>query len=64
MTPAVRLMIEELTRLAERGLSYAEAAWVLDVRPRYVANLAKKHGIAFRLERRGPKPRDEGRPAV
>ena len=61
MTPASRLMLEELSKLAKQGLGYREAAWVLDTRPRYVANLAKKHGISFKLERRGPKPRDEGR---
>ena len=61
MTPAARLMVEELNKLAKQGLGYREAAWVLDTRPRYVANLAKKHGVAFKLERRGPKPRDEGR---
>lgn len=64
MTPAARLMVEELTRLAAKGLGYREAAWALKARPRYVANLAKKHGISFKLERRGPKPRDEGRPAA
>ena len=53
MTPAARLMVEELTKLAQRGLGYREAAWVLEARPRYVANLAKKHGIIFKLERRG-----------
>ena len=56
MTPASRLMLEELSKLAKQGLGYREAAWVLDTRPRYVANLAKKHGISFKLERRGPKP--------
>ena len=56
MTPASRLMLEELNKLAKQGLGYREAAWVLDARPRYVANLAKKHGIAFKLERRGVKP--------
>ena len=61
MTTASRLMLEELSKLAKQGLGYREAAWVLDTRPRYVANLAKKHGVAFKLERRGPKPRDEGR---
>ena len=54
-------MVEELNKLAAKGLGYKEAAWVLDTRPRYVANLAKKHGISFKLERRGPKPRDEVR---
>ena len=52
-------MVEELNKLAKQGLGYREAAWVLDTRPRYVANLAKKHGIAFKLERRGPKTRTE-----
>ncbi len=60
MTPAARLMVEELAKLAKRGLTYKEAAWILNVRPRYVANLANKHGIAFRLERRGRKSHDEG----
>ena len=55
MTPSSRLMVERLSELSKQGLGYAEAAWVLDTRPRYVANLAKKHGIAFKLERRGPK---------
>lgn len=59
MTPSSRLMVEELNKLAKQGLGYREAAWVLDARPRYVANLAKKHGIAFKLERRGAKHRDE-----
>lgn len=61
MTPATRLMVEQLKTLAEQELSYREAAWALIARPKYVANLAKKHGITFKLERRGPKPRDEGR---
>lgn len=59
MTPAARLMVEELTRLAAKGLGYREAAWALKARPRYVANLAKKHGITFKLERRGSKPRED-----
>ena len=41
MTPSTRLMVEELSKLAKQGLGYREAAWVLDTRPRYVANLAK-----------------------
>lgn len=64
MTPAARLMIEELNKLAAKGLGYKEAAWAINARPKYVANLAKKHGITFKLERRGPKPRDEERVSV
>ena len=61
MTPSTRLMVEQLKALSEQGLGYADAAWALNARPKYVANLAKKHGISFKLERRGPKTRDEGR---
>jgi len=61
MNPPTRLMFTTLTNLAERGLSYAEAAWEIDAPYRYVARFAKQHGIPFKLERRGPKPHDEGR---
>ena len=64
MTPAARLMVEELNKLAAKGLGYKEAAWSVNASPKYVANLAKKHGISFKLERRGPKPRDDGRVSV
>ena len=50
-------MVEELNKLAAKGLGYKEAAWSINASPKYVANLAKKHGIAFKLERRGVKAR-------
>jgi hypothetical protein len=56
MNPPTRLMFTTLTNLAERGLSYAEAAWAIDANYRYVARFAKQYGIPFQLERRGPKP--------
>lgn len=59
MTPAARLMVARLTELAAQGKSYAEAAWEIDAPYRYVAHFAKKHDIAFKLERRGPKPRED-----
>lgn len=64
MRPSSRLMVEELTRLAAKGLGYREVAWVLGTTPNYVCKLAKKHGIPFKPERRGPKPRDDGRAAA
>jgi len=64
VTPATRSILKEIEALAQRGLGYREAAWALEARPRYVANLAKKHGIAFKLKQRGPKSRDEGRVPV
>lgn len=59
MRPSSRLMVEELTRLAAKGLGYREVAWALGTTPNYVCKLAKKHGIPFKLERRGPKPRED-----
>lgn len=59
MTPAARLMVEELNKLAKQGLGYREVAWVLGTTPNYVCKLAKKHNITFKLERRGPKPRED-----
>ena len=64
MNPPTRLMFTTLTELSERGLSYAEAAWEIDAPYCYVARFAKRYGIAFKLERRGPKPRDEERVSV
>ena len=55
MSPSTRLMIAELTKLSEQGLSYAEAAWAIEADYRYVARFAKQYGIPFKLERRGPK---------
>jgi hypothetical protein len=49
-------MVEELTKLAEQGLSYAEAAWAIEADYRYVARIAKQHSIPFKLDRRGRKP--------
>jgi len=65
MSPSTRLMIAELTKLSEQGLSYAEAAWAIEADYRYVARFAKQYGIPFKMERRGPKPphQDEARVA-
>lgn len=62
MTPATHLMIDRLTELAARGLSYAEAAWAIQADYRYVARFAKQYGIPFKLERRGPKTRPLSNP--
>lgn len=59
MTPATRLMVAELTKLAERGLSYSEAAWAIEADYRYVARFAKQYGIPFTLDRRGRKPHQQ-----
>lgn len=55
MNPPTRLMFNTLSRLAETGKSYAEAAWEIEADYRYVARFAKQYGIPFQLERRGRK---------
>lgn len=55
MNPATRLMIEKLNELALQGMSYAQAAAVIDGKYHYVAGFSRRYGIPFRLEQRGRK---------
>jgi transposase len=57
MKLGTRLVEERLRALAERGCSYSEAAAELGVGYHYVAAFAKRHGVSFKLQPRGPKLR-------
>lgn len=57
MTPATRLMIEKLSALAERGFGYVEAAKEIGSDYGYVAGIAAKYKLKFKLKKRGAKPK-------
>lgn len=55
INPATRLMIAKLVEIAATGKSYAETAAELGVSYNYVASYARRFGINFNFEKRGPK---------